>query len=474
MDEIIDYIFGLPGTILIKPEDMSFDYSFQFGVQNEGHSKRFASVFGTEEHVLVYFKHDINSVEQLYKKHPDIIVPSDVAAKYWSKANITKMTDLDEIKSLISSSREMILDKYSKKTKQSISGISSENKFRAFHTLSTSISKSNNNVYYKINDYESPSLSYHHENFATFNLNWLYLTFKSSKVILDDVDFVEVDSSDTKTTIALSSENSFSWKKALNACLKSYLKHGKADDERLLSEKKRQLATEKRLLATEKYLLGLAKNPKNELPTKLEKLLPAEGKDHHRITGLTIENKTIEIGNGKNQDVIVNSTLNNCVIRIKCGARQVNIFNSSLLNCVIWPARQMNGLRLAGLEMVGCKFKGRYFDCRFGNEQESDQSNVRDCDFSEAKLFHLCDFREGTDAKSCKFPKWPHIILTDLSDSSEDWLSLDLSQEFRSIQRVIAESGHVSSAASIHLPSTIDDPEKYKALLKSRPYILIS
>ena len=206
---------------------------------------------------------------------------------------------------------------------------------------------------------------------------------------------------------------------------------------------------------------------------KLDKLLPIEGEDHHNIKGLTVENKTIEIGNGKFQDFIVESTLINCVIRIKCGANHVNIFNSSLIDCVIWPSRQMNNLRFTGLEMVGCTFKGAYSGCRFGNEDENQNSNIRECDFSQAKKFDLCNFLGGSDVESCKFPTWPHIVVTDLPSSKNDWLSLELTDDFRLIQEVICDEDSISNAATIYLPEELEGYEVYRDLLESKSYILI-
>lgn len=205
----------------------------------------------------------------------------------------------------------------------------------------------------------------------------------------------------------------------------------------------------------------------------MELLPPAEGQDHHTLRGLTIENKIIEIGNGTYQDIIHSSTLINCTLRIRCAADGVNIFDSSLINCTIWPARQMNNLRLTGLELIDCTFKGKYRGCRFGSEHSDQSSNLTGCDFSQARLFDLCDFLDGCDVHSCHFPVWPHLVVTGLPESAPDWLTIDFPQSFRTTQRIIGQQEGPSVAVSVYLPARLERADDYKELLTSRPYLLV-
>lgn len=204
----------------------------------------------------------------------------------------------------------------------------------------------------------------------------------------------------------------------------------------------------------------------------MERLSPAEGQDHHTLRGLTIENKIIDIGLGTYQDMIHDCTLINCTLRIRCAAGGVNIFGSSLTNCTIWPARQMNNLRLTGLELINCTFKGKYRGCRFGSEHSDQTSTVSGCDFSQARLFDLCDFLDGCDVHSCRFPTWPHLVVPGLPESAPDWLAIDFPQSFRTTQRIIGQQEGPSVAVSVYLPARLEKADDYKELLTSRPYLL--
>lgn len=207
-------------------------------------------------------------------------------------------------------------------------------------------------------------------------------------------------------------------------------------------------------------------------PSELEHLPPNQPEGYHRRQGERIERRTIEIGKGKFQDFVTKSTLIECELRILCGASHVNLFESTFEACTFKPRREMKNLRLNGMNFSHCVFLGKYTGCRFGNLEERDVSDVRDCDFSQANLFHLCDFLEGVDVGSLKWPAWPHVVVADLPRSRKDWLRLELPEELRVIQAVIGREEPKAHAVTLFLPAETQHPEALRELLKSQSYII--
>src|SRR5437660_611898 len=109
-------------------------------------------------------------------------------------------------------------------------------------------------------------------------------------------------------------------------------------------------------------------------------VLPPNNDDGFRQRrGERIERRAIEIGKGQWQDFITRSTLIECELRILCGARSVNLSESVFERCTFRPRREMKNLRFTGMTIRDCKFLGKYTGCRFGNESERDESDVRGC-----------------------------------------------------------------------------------------------
>jgi len=207
--------------------------------------------------------------------------------------------------------------------------------------------------------------------------------------------------------------------------------------------------------------------------SQLDILLPNHPDGYHERRGERIERKALEIGKGKWQDFITRSTLVGCDIRILCGAGSVNLFGSTFERCVFRPRREMKNLRFTGMAIRGCTFLGKYSGCRFGDESEEDVSEVRGCDFSQASLFHLCDFLGGADVASQRWPGWPHVVVTDLPRSRRAWLRLKLPEELRVVQEVIGEEGSLSRAVTLFLPAETDRAEEIRELLVSQSYVII-
>jgi hypothetical protein len=202
-------------------------------------------------------------------------------------------------------------------------------------------------------------------------------------------------------------------------------------------------------------------------------LPPNDPDGHHNRRGERIERKTIEIGKGKWQDFITASTLVECDLRILCGAGSVNLFDSTFERCTFRPRRELSNLQFTGLMLRDCTFLGKYSGCRFGNEGPEDAGQVRGCDFSQATLFHLCDFLDGVDVGSLRWPGWPHVVVTDLPRSRRQWLRLKLPRELRIVQEVIGEDDSLSQAVTLFLPAETDRAEDLRELLESQSYILI-
>jgi hypothetical protein len=211
--------------------------------------------------------------------------------------------------------------------------------------------------------------------------------------------------------------------------------------------------------------------PKN---SDLELLPPNQPEGYHRRRGERIERQLIEIGKGKSMDFITLSNLVECELRILCGASHVNLFASTLERCTFRPRREMKNLRLTGINFDGCVFLGKYTGCRLGNLEEYDDSDVRDCDFSRATLLHLCDFLEGTDVASFRWPAWPHIVVTDLPGSRKHWLGLELPEELQVVQQVIGREESLASAATLFLPAVTERAEELRELFASQSYIVVA
>jgi hypothetical protein len=207
--------------------------------------------------------------------------------------------------------------------------------------------------------------------------------------------------------------------------------------------------------------------------SQLDVLPPNMPENFHQRRDERIERKAVEIGKGKFQDFITRSTLIECEIHILCGTSHVNLFESTFEQCTFRPRREMKNLRFTGMNLRSCAFLGKYTGCRFGNESADDFSDVRDCDFSQASLFHLCDFLDGADIASLRFPGWPHIVVTDLPKSRPDWLRLKLPQEMRVVQEVIGEKDSLSRAVTMYLPAETNHSDELRELLASQSYIII-
>lgn len=208
--------------------------------------------------------------------------------------------------------------------------------------------------------------------------------------------------------------------------------------------------------------------------SKLEILPPNNPEEFHQRRGERIERKVVEIGKGRSMDFITDSTFVECEIRIHCGAGSVNLFGSSFESCVFRPRREMKNLRFTSVVLRNCTFLGKYTGCRFGRELGEQPADIRDCDFSAASLFHLCDCLDGAEVGSLRWPPWPHFVVTDLPRSRREWLSLDLPPELRVTQQVIGSEDSIARAVTVYLPAEMDHVGQVRELLSSQSYVVIA
>ncbi len=206
----------------------------------------------------------------------------------------------------------------------------------------------------------------------------------------------------------------------------------------------------------------------------LELLAPSNAEGNHRRFQARIEKKLIEIGRTKLGDSFTESTLVDCELHILGGASSVHLLRSTLERCTLRPRRELKNLRFDATNIRGCTFFGRYTGCRFGSGLEEQVTDVRDCDFSHATRFHLCDFLDGADVGSMRWPPWPHFVVTDLPSSRDAWLRLELPEEMKVTQHAIVHPWSISRAITIFLPALTERSEELRELLAKESYIVIA
>jgi hypothetical protein len=204
------------------------------------------------------------------------------------------------------------------------------------------------------------------------------------------------------------------------------------------------------------------------LPT----LSPNNPDGFHQRRGERIEQKTIEIGEAESLDFITESTLVGCDLHILRGGRSVNLFGCTFERSIFRARRELKNVRFTGMTLRGCTFLGRYVGCGFGNKEPHELGEVRGCDFSQATRFHLCEFLDGADTSSMLWPRWPHIVITDLPRSAGAWRKLDLPEELRIVQEVIADGS--ARAVTLYLPAETNRAEELRPVFASQSYIVIA
>jgi predicted DNA-binding protein (MmcQ/YjbR family) len=163
----------LPGAILIENDvslfrDRSF-VSYEIGIQQIKKNHRFVNIFQSEERVAIYFKHDIETVTDFYRQFPDLIKPSEIAPRYWSKIFLDKAIDESLLKKILDDSYNLVFRKLSKKGKEiiNVKFKDRKNNFLIFHETALDLIK-NEHFYLNYSDYGPPALSYKSEIIARY------------------------------------------------------------------------------------------------------------------------------------------------------------------------------------------------------------------------------------------------------------------------------------------------------------------
>lgn len=183
----------------------------------------------------------------------------------------------------------------------------------------------------------------------------------------------------------------------------------------------------------------------------------------HKLDGARVEGRTIHLGRSRFIDTLVRTTFVDCTLRIHCGASALTIADCQFERCTFWPAKDMRNLRLESSVLTDCTFEGRYVGARFGRA-------VSGCDFSEARLFDLCEFDDGADIESCVFPGWPHVTILSPFTHRATLEALPVAADLALMLDVIAEPSD-TAACTMHVPSYQPDAELVRACFADLPFV---
>jgi hypothetical protein len=203
-----------------------------------------------------------------------------------------------------------------------------------------------------------------------------------------------------------------------------------------------------------------------------KEILPPNGTSgEHRWRGVTLADRTIEIGRSDVYDSIFDCHLINCVIRTFRGARGVSFPDCTLESCTIEAKKELRNLRFTRLTMRDCTLFGRYVGCRFGGEDADEKAEVTRCDFSKAILFDKCDFLYGVDVQTLTLPTWPHITITNIAKNRKRLLELPLPESLRILKGAVAYEDSIANAVSFHLPAHYAQYEDLRPIFDAEDYI---
>jgi hypothetical protein len=161
---------------------------------------------------------------------------------------------------------------------------------------------------------------------------------------------------------------------------------------------------------------------------------------HIDIKGGTYRGQTFDVGNNEYVDFISGgAVLEDCVLDVR-GAG-LRILDATLRRCRIKVRRQMSNQQFTDARFEDCVFEGKYVGCEFGRppfDHRENNSYYQGCDFSAAKLMHLCAFYRG-EIDSVLWPAWPCFVVLHPWQNRDDWLAIRFPPEFVSAQPTIAD-----------------------------------
>jgi hypothetical protein len=133
-----------------------------------------------------------------------------------------------------------------------------------------------------------------------------------------------------------------------------------------------------------------------------------------------------------------------------------------------------------GAILESCRFKGRMMGCDFGPfpgySTGGEHGQVKDCDFSEARL-DACRFH-GCDPLTLRLPRWPCFTFADPIGSAAELSRLKWPALFGSV--IVAGLGRQPASATAltyHAPSVAKrmetTPEELRAVLEGLDCIIL-
>jgi predicted DNA-binding protein (MmcQ/YjbR family) len=130
--------------------------AYEVGIQQPRQHRRFANFFRHGNRLTMYFKHDATEVSDLYKRFPQVVLPSEIATKYWSKVLVKKKPKLAA--QLLETSYRLLCEAATKQGRKMIEQSAGKtNRFLTFHQAAVELSQLEN-VYLRYTDYEEPCL----------------------------------------------------------------------------------------------------------------------------------------------------------------------------------------------------------------------------------------------------------------------------------------------------------------------------
>ncbi|MEL7355792.1 MAG: hypothetical protein AAFN40_04430 [Cyanobacteria bacterium J06560_6] len=177
MNAIINHAYELPAAILIRNDLRYFsdpnNVTYEIGIQQPRQHKRFANFFRYGNNLVMYFKHDVARIEQLYAQFPDTILPSEIATKYWSKITVNDEPTVAE--RLLVDSHHLVCAAITKKGRAMVEDCGTTvNRFATFHKAAVQLSQ-HENICLTYQDYQEPMLSVGRQPIIKYSWNRIYL-----------------------------------------------------------------------------------------------------------------------------------------------------------------------------------------------------------------------------------------------------------------------------------------------------------
>jgi hypothetical protein len=188
----------------------------------------------------------------------------------------------------------------------------------------------------------------------------------------------------------------------------------------------------------------------------------------------------------EDQDLVINESsflgetvFKNCNITINVTAKFLVTRNLTFINSHLFFKKKFINYSWADCFFDSCTFKGKLSGNDFGNwpsyfvrNEEERIGDIVNCDFSDCDL-DGCRIMDS-NARSNKYPKWPHFTLYDPALHLEELKSIEWPDRFRILissldykdnQRVSSETWNFGTLTKF---STSD---KVHAILKELPFV---